>query len=331
MNRKKSLLPFGIIGFAAVALAAYFLVNNEIEKVYDCCIVAVLGLYVYVTSRSNLAVLGIVCVHVIGLIALYHSGSNLYLSIPYISLPFLILLPRGVILYERLKHTLFLWVEPTVFTVAFGFYIAELLTNQHLSTYTKLFPLLLFVGNSSIMLTILNDGIKMRKRLKAGFGIAAGETAPLFDLLNENNEHVTLASFKGKHHVLLIFVRGEWCPMCHIMLRTYMKESEKFREKNVFLLVVGPDPTGVNRKMAEDLKLDFHILSDTNLEATQLYRLKIKAKHLLNARKYTEDKSIPLPASFLIDKQGIIRYCSPANKVGEIIRLTDIFPVLQTM
>jgi peroxiredoxin len=128
---------------------------------------------------------------------------------------------------------------------------------------------------------------------------------------------------------LLIFVRGEWCPMCHIMMRTYMKESAQFQEKNVFLMVIGPDPTGVNRKMAEDLKLDFHILSDHNLEVTQLYKLKIKAKHLLNAATYTEDKEIPLPASFLIDRHGIIQYASHANKVGEIIRLTDIFPILQ--
>ena len=322
---------FGLIGFIATCIAAYYLANNRILQVYSFCFIALIGLYVFVTTRSNLAVLVIVCTHVIALIALYKSGSMMYFSIPYIAIPFLSLLPRGVILYEKFKHTSLLWFEPALFAIAIGLYIAEITMNQSLSTESKLFPLLYFIANGMIMATILNDGIKMRKRLKAGFGMAVGEKAPVFDLLNENNEHVSLLDFKGKHHVLLIFVRGEWCPMCHIMLRTYMKESAQFQEKNVFLLVIGPDPTGVNRKMAETLKLDFHILSDHNLEVTELYRLKINAKHLLNAHKYTEAKEIPLPASFLIDKNGIIRYCSHANKVGEIIRLTDIFPVLQTM
>jgi peroxiredoxin len=290
LDRYKKLAPFGILGFAGVAAAIYFLVNNQVPQVYLSCIVAVLGLYVFVSTRSNIAVLGMVATHIIALIAMHRSGSLLYLSIPYISLPFLALLPRGVILYEKLKHMLFLWLEPTIFIIAIGFYVAELQLNPQLDTYTKLMPVLFFIANASIMLTMLNDGIKMRKRLKAGFGFSVGEVAPMFDLLNENNDRVSLSSFKDKHHVLLIFVRGEWCPMCHIMLRTYMKESTKFQEKNVFLLVVGPDPTGVNHKMAEDLKLDFHILSDPNLEATALYRLKIKAKHLLNARKYTADK-----------------------------------------
>jgi peroxiredoxin len=331
VDRKKKLLAFGILGFAAIAVATFFLVKDDILAVYASCFIALLGLYVYVTSRSNLAVLGMVYAHVIAIMALHHQGSFLYLSIPYISIPFLALLPRGVLIYEKLKHTLFLWLEPTLFAIAFGFYITELVINPQLPTLAKLFPVLYFIANSSIMITMINDGIKMKKRMKEGFGMAVGETAPLFDLPNENNEHVTLSSFKDKHHVLLIFVRGEWCPMCHIMLRTYMKESARFQEKNVFLLVVGPDPTGINRQMAETLKLDFHILSDYNLEVTQLYRLKIKAKHLLNARKYTEDKEIPLPASFLIDKHGIIRYGSHINNVGEIIRLNDIFPILQTM
>ncbi|HXB12513.1 MAG TPA: peroxiredoxin family protein, partial [Bacteroidia bacterium] len=329
MNSKQIRLIFGIVGFAATGIAGYFLYSNNFPQVYIFSIIAAGGLYTYVTTRSNLAVLGIVCLHVIALMLLSKSGSLMYLSIPYMALPFLALLPRGVLIYERLKHHLLLWLEPSLFAIAFGFYAAELVMNPQLPLGAKLLPVLYFVGNGMIMVTILTDGLKMRARIKSGFGMAVGEIAPAFSLQDEKNETVSLSSYKEKHHVLLIFVRGEWCPMCHIMMRTYMKESAQFQEKNVFLMVIGPDPTGVNRKMAEDLKLDFHILSDHNLEVTQLYKLKIKAGHLLNASTYTEDKEIPLPASFLIDKHGIIQYCSHANKVGEIIRLTDIFPILQ--
>src|ERR1700722_7691265 len=112
MNSKQIRLIFGIIGFAATAVAGYFLYNNNFSQVYIFSIVAAIGLYTYVTTRSNLAVLGIVCLHVIALILLSKSGSLMYLSIPYMALPFIALLPRGVLIYERLKHHLLLWMEP---------------------------------------------------------------------------------------------------------------------------------------------------------------------------------------------------------------------------
>ena len=51
----------------------------------------------------------------------------------------------------------------------------------------------------------------------------------------------------------------------------------------------------------------------------------------MHADNYTDKKEIPLPASFLIDKTGIIRYYSHPAKIGEVIKLNDIFPVLETL
>ena len=40
------------------------------------------------------------------------------------------------------------------------------------------------------------------------------------------------------------------------------------------------------------------------------------------------DPGIPLPASFLVDKKGIIRYTSRADRAGEFLRPDIIFDVL---
>jgi len=305
--------------------------REKLLQIYAFLSVAVIGSYVFLLfTQSELAVLGALISHVLAIVVLCSAGSMLYLSIPYIILPFLALMIRALWM-EKLGYSQGIWVEPTVLLVAIALYIVELQTNPALTEDSKLFPIAFLLANGLMIGDVFLDGFKIQKRVKQGYGLGAGDPAPEFCLDSENNEKVCLADFKNKHHVLLIFVRGEWCPLCHIMLRTYMKESAQFREKNVFLLVVGPDPTGVNKKMAQDLNLDFHILSDPALKTTQAYRLKIKAEHLLHASNYNDEKEVPLPASFLIDKAGNIRYCSNPAKIGEVIKLNDIFPVLQAL
>ena len=329
--KKRVAVVFGAVGYVAVVLAGLYLSKDRLFATYAFSSIAVLCMYVFlIYTQSKVAVLGVVATHILAIVALYYSGSMLYLSIPYMALPFLALMLRGIWL-EQLAHTLKPWLEPIMFFIAIGIYITEFVINHQMGIDSKLFPIAYFVANGFMIGDVFLDAIKIKKRVKQGYGMAAGEIAPTFTLLDEKNENVSLVDFKDKHNVLLIFVRGEWCPMCHIMLRTYMKESAQFQEKNVHLLVIGPDPTGVNKKMAEELKLDFHILSDPDLSVTHSYRLKIKAEHLLHATNYNDEKEIPLPASFLIDKNGIIRYCSNPDKIGEVVKLTDIFPVLQTI
>ncbi len=343
--KKKIAISSGVIVFAAILiaffclyLAHFYLDEGQREEQYRMLLYAMFlvsgGLicsYIFLLfTQSKMSVLSVLMAHITGLAALYYSGSIMYLSIPYIMLPFMALMVRGI-WGEKLTYTGGIWIEPVIYLAAIPFYILELKINHQLALGAGFLPLAYFLVTGFIIGDMFIDGMKMKSRVKQGAGIAAGTLAPAFCLPNENNENICLSDFKGVHNVLLIFVRGEWCPMCHIMLRAYMKESAQFREKNVFLLVIGPDPTGVNKKMAQELKLDFHILSDTGLKTIEAYRLKITARHLMHAGKYNDEKEIPLPASFLIDKNGIIRYCSNPDKIGEVIKLPDIFPVLQSL
>lgn len=344
MNKKVAKI-FGIAGFAFILLAVahLFIAKYHLEEgqtaqcnqtpLFAAILTgaALICNYIFLLfTQSKISVLSLLAAHIAGLAVLYYWHSLMYFSVPYIMLPLMALMVRGI-WGEKLTYTGGLWIELVIFLSAIPFYAAEIELNHQLASGAVFFPLLYFLTSGFMITDMLIDGIKMKQKVRRGAGLAAGETAPVFCLQNENNENICLSDYKGAHHVLLIFVRGEWCPLCHIMLRAYMKESALFREKNVFLLVVGPDPTGVNKKMAQDLKLDFHILSDPGLKVIQAYRLKIQARHLLHAGKYNEEREIPLPASFLIDKNGFIRFCSNPYKIGEVVKLPDIFPVLHAL
>jgi len=159
---------------------------------------------------------------------------------------------------------------------------------------------------------------------KAQYQALVGSSAPDFELPDQNNQNIKLSDFKDKQNVLLLFVRGDWCPGCHIMLRTYEVEKEKFGDKNIFLLAVGPDPVGVNFDMVSRLGIEFKVLSDEHLVATKQYGVQNPLKP-----PHAKVEGIPLPASFLVDKDGVIRYTSRPDRLGEFLDPKTIFPILE--
>lgn len=173
------------------------------------------------------------------------------------------------------------------------------------------------------------DNAKNLSSLRKGFNVKVGQKAPDFELPNEEGVDIKLSDFRGKRHVLLVFYRGDWCPYCNMMLRTYAKAAPKFQRKDIMLLGIGPDDPQANRQLVEALNLDFHILADEGMEIVQRYGIQVKNHNPSGRTKYNDDS--PLPASFLIDKEGVLRYTSHPERVGEYLDPSTIFPVVDAL
>jgi peroxiredoxin len=159
------------------------------------------------------------------------------------------------------------------------------------------------------------------KTYKAGIE----KEAPDFNLPDHDGKMVRLSDYRGKNSVLMIFVRGDWCPTCHITLRSYEKNRQKFQDNNVTVLSIGPDPVGVNHEMVKKLGVRFHILADETGEVAMTYGIQAQDNNPMT--KF--EKGIPLPASFLVDPLGFVRFTSRADRPGEIFNPEDIFPILE--
>lgn len=188
-------------------------------------------------------------------------------------------------------------------------------------------PFIVFAG--VIVWGIVKDKKQLLGSTLNGYKVGIGTEAPDFSLPDQNGELVNISNFRGGRNLLLIFVRGDWCPGCHMMLRTYQRESKRFAEKNVFVMSIGPDPVGVNREMVERLGLDFKVLADEGQRTAMTYGVQLQEYDNAFAEKY--DEGIPLPASFLIDKKGIVRYVSRPDRVGEFLNPSLIFPILDNL
>jgi peroxiredoxin len=231
-----------------------------------------------------------------------------------------------LLLFQKLGHAKMKWIEPVLFIAALAYYVlGNIFDGSGWISWTFAAPPM---GMAAFMTIggVLDDKY-FQKNKGHRFAAQVGQAAPLFSLSDQDGNEVNLSDYKGKRHVLLIFVRGDWCPTCHIMLRTYEKNKEKFAEKNVMLLAIGPDPVGVNRDMVIRLGLDYKLLSDDKHVAAKAYGMQIQENNPMT--KY--DEGIPLPASFLVDINGNVIYTSNPENPGEILNPATIFPVIDAL
>ena len=262
--------------------------------------------------------------------------TGIMLEYPFEHFPFLLLsmlfvtmTTFGRIMFFRFfAYTGKVWFEISTLILALACHLtANIISDYGLTGWLLPVPALIFGG--IIAWGIVKDKKQLLGSTSRGYRVAIDSPAPPFSLPDQDGNMVSLSDFHGDRHLLLIFVRGDWCPGCHMMLRTYQKESERFKQKNVFVLSIGPDPVGVNREMVERLGVEFKVLADEGQRIAMQYGVQMQEYDNSFAEKYEE--GIPLPASFLVDKNGIVRYVSRPDKVGEFLNPSLIFPIVEKL
>lgn len=150
-------------------------------------------------------------------------------------------------------------------------------------------------------------------------GLAAGEQAPQFVLPNPEGEPVSLSERLAHGPVVLTFFRGDWCPICNLQLRALQRALPDIEGAGASLIAVSPQALSHALTLTEKAELSFDVLSDVEQTVMRDYRLQFTMPQLakdvylgiiaLDLGKQNADGSwnLPVPGTFIIDQQGIIR------------------------
>lgn len=304
------LLVMGHYLYAAIGSMAAFIANFNEVRTYTTA-------YQFINFRITSLMLGIA-------LDLYYGGAAFYYTAAMFIFPLTGLLRLE--LFNIMLFNKYAWVEALGLISVYCIYAFAGL--QHMTSWAGWalpLPPLLFM--TIIGSGIIQDAIKANKAAADDTRAELGKKAPPFSLPDTGGVTVNLADFAGKNHVLLVFVRGDWCPTCHIMIRTYENNREKFLEKNIVAIGIGPDSAEVNRQMISRLGFKNMLLSDAGQKVATDYGITL----FPNYRGSDYDEGVPLPAAFLVDKSGIVRFVSRPDKVGEFLNPWLIFPVLEKL
>jgi len=128
-----------------------------------------------------------------------------------------------------------------------------------------------------------------------GINVNVGSLAPDFSLPNAQGQLVSLRDHQNKDAVLLLFYRGEWCPYCMDQLDNYQALLPELEKHNIQLIAISPDPVASLQNTKRRFGQNYIFLSDVNLQATNKYGI-------------GNEKNLPHPSLFLIDKKGILKW-----------------------
>lgn len=128
--------------------------------------------------------------------------------------------------------------------------------------------------------------------------LTIGQSAPDFEIPNQHGEKVSLSSFKGKKNVLLMFYPFSFTGTCTGELCALRDELSSFQNDDVELLAISCDSQFTQRIFAEQEGYTFQLLSDfwPHGGVAQSYEI------------FEESKGCALRGSFLVDKEGILRW-----------------------
>ncbi|HTV39185.1 MAG TPA: peroxiredoxin-like family protein [Candidatus Sulfotelmatobacter sp.] len=170
--------------------------------------------------------------------------------------------------------------------------------------------------------------------------LKVGNTAPDFILPDAHGQLVRFHSLSRNGPVVVVFYRGGWCPYCNLYLRGFQRALPRLQELGAQMVAISPQLPDNSLSTQEMNQLAFPVLSDVgnkvarqfgivfelSRELLELYR---QFGHPLEkANGVGGGKELPVPATVLVDRKGIIRL---AHVDADYTRRLDPEDVIETL
>lgn len=174
-------------------------------------------------------------------------------------------------------------------------------------------------------------------------GLKVGDKAPDFNLKNAFGKNVSLSSLTKQGPVILVFYRGAWCGICNIQLHALNASLPTYKKFGAQLLAVTPQKPDRSEEQIKKGGYPFEIVSDLDYSVIKNYNLYFempvyinklsKEKFGIDLAEYNGDgrTGLPIPATYLIDKKGIIRAAYANTDYTQRMEPKDILIALKNL
>lgn len=169
--------------------------------------------------------------------------------------------------------------------------------------------------------TILTDDInRVRSSGVLDHALRVNDSAPDFSLPDAFGHEISLSRLLREGPIAISFYRGEWCPFCNLELRALQQALPEINKLGANLIAISPEKPDNGIVLTEKNKLTFPVLSDfRNAVARRfgiVFRVGDEVRDLsknvfrndLALRNGEDSYELPVPATFVIDGRGIVRF-----------------------
>lgn len=178
--------------------------------------------------------------------------------------------------------------------------------------YSKILILILFISAFSVQ--------GQHNTIEEVSGKEVGEKVKSFSAVDADGNTFNLKTALKDGPVVLLFYRGQWCPVCNHHLSQLQEKLDEIERKGAKVIAVSPEKqenlqetksqTGAEFTLLYDkdykISEDFDVAFVPKEQLIELYDTRLDAD-LENAHS-DNSKRIPVPATFIIDQKGKVAW-----------------------
>lgn len=155
--------------------------------------------------------------------------------------------------------------------------------------------------------------------------LAKGYPLPAFDVHDANGKPVSSQQWIGQP-LLLLFIRGNWCPLCVAQVRELAADYQKLSSKGVRIVIVSAQPEQETRELAQKFSVPFEFYSDLGGKGAARIGIRHEQGAPLGMVQYSPDTVIPTVV--ICDAKGIVQYLDVADNYRDRPEPSRIFSEL---
>lgn len=154
------------------------------------------------------------------------------------------------------------------------------------------------------------------RTVKEASGLEIGKKVKGFKGTDQNGNKIQLTELLKKGKVVIVFYRGQWCPICMPHVRKLQNGLEKIKEKGASIILISPENQENIQKTILKTNVTIPVIYDKNYEIMKsfdvdftpgktlafVYNTVLRAD--LQNTQSDDSKTLPVPATFIIDTDG---------------------------
>ncbi|MGO8786519.1 MAG: peroxiredoxin-like family protein [Terriglobia bacterium] len=167
---------------------------------------------------------------------------------------------------------------------------------------------------------VTDDMDRVRSSGVLDHALKVNDFAPDFSLPDAFGYEISLKTLLKAGPVVISFYRGEWCPFCNLELHALQEALPRINKLGANLVAISPEKPDGGIIVTEKNKLTFPVLSDFKNAVARQFGIVFRVgdelqdlsrtvfKNDLSLRNGEDTYELPVPATFVIDGSGMVRF-----------------------
>ena len=135
--------------------------------------------------------------------------------------------------------------------------------------------------------------------------LRVGQYLPAFEVQDIEQNKITEKTLLGQKNLLLFF-RGNWCPLCMAQLKEVVEEYQALEAMGVQTYLISPQPPSHSIALSRKHKVNFHYLVDQGNAMAKRFKIFAKNGLPMGLQALGYDSDTVLPTVLVTDEQGKI-------------------------